>query len=244
MSAFYDAVVMPEHETGKISLSTRDIHVSRTSTSGKLGARIGTRAQLAAIFPFLDAQVTLEGARGREKSEQAEQQDAIELHPIRNPHRQLVQLALHYAAHLPDRVTFAQDESWLDDLDPTYIRESPRALVFFDLPARQAIIPLATELASGRVVAIFDDLVAEISRTVRTLPPNYPAAEEPATRREYWRWFADNYSAIAAMNVLERGIGDGGPAQWVDYGSTSTTGRSNSPCGAGTTSKQESTHTP
>ncbi|MGX4656177.1 hypothetical protein ACWCHM_21055 [Micromonospora sp. SCSIO 07396] len=217
VSAFYDAVVMPEHETGKITLSTRDIRVSRSSTSGKLGARIGTRDLLASLFPFLDAHVALEGTHGREKSTQAEQGDSIELHPIRNPHRQLLQLALHYAAHLPDRVTFVQDQSWLDDLDRAYVRDSPRALVFVDLPAGQAIIPLAAELATGRVIAVFDDLVAEISRTVRTLPPHYPATEDPATRREYWRWFSDNYSAIAAMNVLERGIGDGGPVQWVDY---------------------------
>ncbi|MFI1192496.1 hypothetical protein ACH4T9_04355 [Micromonospora sp. NPDC020750] len=217
VSAFYDAVVMPENEAGKISISTKDIRLSRTSTNGKLGARIGTRELLAAIFPFLDAQISLEGSRGREKSKQAEDGDTIELHPISNPHRQLVQLALHYAAHLPSRVRFAQDEMWLDDLDEAYIKDSPRALVFFDLPARRAIIPLAAELTTGKVVAIFEELATEVSKTVRTLPPTYAATEEPETKREYWRWFSDNYNPISAMNVLERGIGDGGLARWVDY---------------------------
>ncbi|WP_343450073.1 hypothetical protein [Micromonospora oryzae] len=217
VSAFYDAVVMPEHEEGKLSISTRDIHLARTSTSGKLGARVGTRALLTTIFPFLDAHLTLEGARGSEKSKQSEDSGTIELQRINNPHRQLVQLALHYAAHLPGRVRFARDETWLDDLDDAYVTDSPRALVFFDLPARQAIIPLAVELTSGKVVTVFEELTAEVSRTVRSLPPPYPATEQHEAKREYWRWFSDNYRPISAMNVLERGIGDGGATRWVDY---------------------------
>ncbi|MGC4805257.1 hypothetical protein [Micromonospora sp. DT233] len=209
VTAFYDAVVMPEHKDGKISISTKDIRLSKTSTSGKLG----TRARLTTIFPFLDAHISLEGSLGREKSKQAEKGGTIELHPIDNPHRQLVQLALHYAANLPSRVKYARDVVSLDDRDEAYVTDSPRALVFLDLPPGRAIIPLAAELSTGRVATVFDDLATEVAKTVRTLPPAYG----PGTKREYWRWFSDNFDAISAMNVLERGIGDGGRARWVDY---------------------------
>jgi hypothetical protein len=217
VSALYDAVVSPEVETGKISISTKGITLSKTSTGGKLGARVSTRQVLAAIFPFLDAQVSLEGSRGREKSTQAELGDTIELHPIRTPHRQLVQLALHYAAHLPERVRYARDEASLGGLDESYVEGSPRALVFLDLPPGQAIIPLAAEQSSGRVVTVWDDLTAEIAKKVHALPSASATADDAAEREAYWHWLAEHYRPNSAVDVLERGIGEGGPVSWVDY---------------------------
>lgn len=217
ISAFYDAVVMPENDTDKISISTKDVALSKTSVTGKVGAKVGTGALLATIFPFLDAEASAEGAGGHERSKGAERADVIELRPIRTPHRQLVQLALHYAANLPNRVCYLRDGNWGRLLDPLYIAEIPRALVFLDLLPRQPIIPLATELATGRVVTLFDELAAEMSKNVRSLPPSYPMADDREVTRRYWEWYSANYSPIAAMNVLERGIGEGGLARWVDY---------------------------
>ncbi|MFC8615577.1 hypothetical protein ACFT9M_04035 [Micromonospora purpureochromogenes] len=217
VSAFYDAVVMPEHDTDKIAISTKNVRLTKTNVTGKAGARVSTSAVLATIFPFIDAQANLEVGGGHETSSQSDRGDTIELRPIKTPHRQLVQLALHYSANLANRVTYIEDANWGNLLDASYASASPRALVFLDLPPRQPIIPLAAELTTGRVVTLFDDLAAELSKTVRTLPPNYPAIDNPEETREYWAWYSAHYSARAAMNVLERGIGEGGLVRWVDY---------------------------
>ncbi|MBQ1065241.1 hypothetical protein [Micromonospora sp. D75] len=116
-----------------------------------------------------------------------------------------------------DEVSYIRDGNWDALLDPAFVAATPRALVFLDLPPAQPIIPLAAELTTGRVVTLFDELAAEVSKRVRSLPPPYPGVDDPAETRNHWAWYSANYSAIAAMNVLERGIGEGGLARWVDY---------------------------
>ncbi|GAA4472851.1 hypothetical protein [Phytohabitans houttuyneae] len=208
---------MPESETDKISISTKDMKLSKTSVTGKAGLRLGTSALLATIFPFLDARANVEGTRGKERSTQEERGDVIELRPIKTPHRQLIQLALHYSANLPDRVCSIGADDYGPVLDAAYVTQLPRALVFFEVPAGLPIIPLAVEHANGKVVTLFDELAGGISKTVRTLPPTYPAEDDSNATREYWKWYSNNYKPIVAMNVLESGIGEGGLPRWVDY---------------------------
>jgi hypothetical protein len=226
VSAFYDAVVMPENDTEKITISTKEMNLAKTNIGGKAGFTMGTTELLTTIFPFLSARASVEGGIGKESSSQHERADTIDLRPIKTPHRQLVQLALHYAANLPERVCYLYNGNWQPLLKPSFSEQIPRVLVFLDLNARQPLIPVAAELASGRVVTLFDQLATEMSSSVRTLPPKYPDGDDPEATRAYWQWYSANYNPIAAMKVLEWGIGEGGLPRWVDYRLRMTDGES------------------
>jgi hypothetical protein len=152
--------------------------------------------------------------------------------PLRSPHRDLVHLAFHYLKNHRDRVRVLQfggsqksKKDWDADLG-----RLPKVLAFIDFAPNTIFLPIAAELASGRVVLFFNDLIpvlAKMGATHRTLPIDYP--EEPPNlpddkkkelkkrRREYWRWFESNFEAGAAMNVVERLVGENGPVRWIDY---------------------------
>jgi len=102
-------------------------------------------------------------------------------------------------------------------MDKTYQTRIPRALVFLDLEPQQSIVPVAAELASGRVATLFEELATETSKVARTLPPPYPTKDDPDATRAYWQWYSTNYHPITSMSVLEKGIGEGGRPRWVDY---------------------------
>lgn len=156
VSAFYDAVVMPESDTDRIIISTEDMKLNRANISGKLGAKVGTSALLGAIFPFVTAHASGETARGSERQAGTEHGDTVELKPVKTPHRQLVQLALHYSADLPNRVRYITAENFYLMLDKEFALQGPRALIFLEIPPSHPIIPLAAELSNGKVVTLFE----------------------------------------------------------------------------------------
>lgn len=233
VGAFYDAVVMPQSSTGKTVLE-----VSK-GTGFKLGGKVGGSLEvgpsdiLKMWFPFLSAKATATAEGTGETSGDSHDKRTIELLPIDTAQRQLVQLALHYSANLQDRLQFVEqtdlpNPEWRHK---DYIRSSPRALCFIELPGLEdasastltatKLIPLAAEFADNAVVLFFDRFRSENGRT---MPPNYPKFDEKETetvrtdkRKEYWDWFDKNYDVGIATEMVEEAAKEHGRVRWIDF---------------------------
>src|SRR5262245_57557239 len=118
VSALYNAVAKPEHETEKITLNLEDSKEFKLEAKAEIKGKLGAAAWLRKVFPFLDAEVEASGAAGGSGGIQKKKGSEIELRPVDTPQRQLVQLALHYWINLPHRtsaVAFPSDAAWLAD---------------------------------------------------------------------------------------------------------------------------------
>jgi len=100
IEAFYDAVVRPEYEKKSITLSMSETDTVTTAIEGGVEVEMSASKWVRTVFPFLDANVKAGGKASREHGNATHKAETIELQPISNPHRQLVQLALHYAINL------------------------------------------------------------------------------------------------------------------------------------------------
>jgi hypothetical protein len=230
IGAFYDAVVRPENTTGKITLQLNNATANKIS--GKVAGEVGF--SLGKIFPYLglpdlQAKVSTEGAGERTKSSQ--ETETIEIHPISTPQRQLVQMALHYAVNLNERlfvIDGLQDAIWRA---PETILALPRALVFINLPSlaeakekrivETKLIPMAAEFSDGEVVLIHKNLLSGDGRTVPPAHPDFKPSKSAdiihAERQEYWRWFSTNFSPETSMLAVEEASKGRGKMRWIAY---------------------------
>jgi hypothetical protein len=222
VAAFYDAVVRPEAERKKITLSLKSMESEKTTTSGELTTEVSIAKWITTIFPFLDAKIGGKVAAASEAEHGTESAREIELQPINSPQRQLVQLALHYAVNLPNRIRVISnptDRSWYDDL---YAQALPRALVFIDFPAKSAFMPMAVELDNGKVVLIYDEYAKSLvdeKKSPNPRPDDRKLTEEQKATawRNYWKWYSDHFDSYIAMRTIESQVGSGGRVRWIDY---------------------------
>lgn len=226
VTALYNAVAKPEHETEKITLSMEKL--GAFEGKGKVGVegKVGLAKWIKTIFPFLDAEakVSVEGevSGKREKKEGSE----IELRPIETPQRQLVQLALHYFVNLPFRTRVVEkitDDGWLED---AFVGGLPRGLVFVEFSEETPFVPMAVEVDQGTVQVVYKDLMDSlVGPKQRKDIPVYP---EPAyykgrleelmqEREKYWNFFASNFSSTLAMEAIEQKAARGGLIHWIAY---------------------------
>jgi hypothetical protein len=224
VTAFYDAILRPEFDTGVIRLSKSEMRAKRTSLEGGLSGEVSTSALVKKIFPFLDAKVSGSAKRLGERSKKQETSDTIELHEISTSQRQLIQLALHYIADLPGRVVHAVDDSISSWRGKEYIKSVPRALVFLEISEETIIIPAAAELNEGRVITFFDKLIPALSGKSNTIPEDFPSDHSGSddalreARLKYWKWYADNFDSHKAMTVVESAIFESrGRVRWIDF---------------------------
>jgi hypothetical protein len=91
-------------------------------------------------------------------------------------------------------------------------------MLMIDLPAQSRFIPAALELASGKVVPVFDELATKLELRGAPNKPTYPGSGSPReARNDYWKWFADNYSDRDAGTVIEDAAGTGSKIAWIDF---------------------------
>lgn len=225
VAAFYDAILRPEHETLSIQLSERDLQ----KLEGQLGITVGAKMQVSnlikALFPFLNAEASA-SAEGKAKLEKDKSKSkTVEFRPISTPQRQLVQLAIHYAIHQSHRVAFVNDissdgKAWRSQ---DFITRTPRGLVFLNLPPKTMLIPLAAEVAEGKVVMIWDQFAERIRGDDTRCPkyaeakPDVPPEETEKNRREFWSWLKRNFDADVAIKTVEDIIADNGRIWWIGY---------------------------
>lgn len=230
---FYNAVARPSTKKGK---TTVDVSKERAlELAGALGVEGGISpgdfgGVLAPIMKALGVKLTakgeLKGGGQRKKAERT----TIELIEVEDPMRQLVQLTLHYMTNHKDRLFLPSSPSEKPWRDAKTIAMVPRALVFLDLPgeatvpangAKTRLIPTAAEFANGKIELIYNNLHGDNEAAV----PKYPepkvdvsAAALAESRKTYWKWFADNFSATLSMVSIEKAASDAGcRIQWIDY---------------------------
>jgi hypothetical protein len=152
---------------------------------------------------------------------------AIELEPIKTPERQLAQITgVYLAAHF-DRLTIPRRQSDLAAIPYSDLARSPRRLAFLDLPSLSnpgtdlplIILPTAAEFEGGKVHLLYLDLV---SRMGKRKPPRYPEMERDAEKRrelekQYWQFFATEFSETDAIEVIEEASSKLGRIRWINY---------------------------
>jgi len=226
VSALYNAVAKPEHETSKITLSLKNTKQFGLEGEAKVGAELGLAAWLKTVFPFLDAKATAEVGINAKAELEKEKGSEIELRPIDTPQRQLVQLALHYLINLPHRTRLINSFDETDWLSGDFISSLPRGLVFVDFQPGTKFVPMATEIEGGSVKVIYPDLVQSFSKP-NEVCPEYPepadftrpekADELSKMLKKYWDFFAVNYKSRLAMEAIEKNVTEGKLIRWIDY---------------------------
>lgn len=233
---FYDAVVQPQNETMTTSLVISKETVTKLNGRFGIGGSVSPSdllASLTTILPFLKVEAHAEAEGTAERGTTQGETRTVNLREIRTPQRQLVNLVLHYLVNQPDRL-FLQD----DPSDPTWrtpeaAKGVPRALLFLDLPGQDELrndahqrpevrlIPTAGEFSNGNVELLYRLLT---SRDGRQIPPHYTEPDEvktpeelKSTRKEYWRWFDENFSATRAMQIIEDAARANGRIRWIDF---------------------------
>jgi hypothetical protein len=215
--AFYDAVVRPETEQKKITLSLKSLESQKTTTEAELTGEVSIAKWITTIFPFLDASVggkiggSTESERGKEEGRE------VELQPINSPQRQLVQLALHYIVNIRPRIRIVSDPLNPNWSDPKFAQSLPRALVFLDFPSKSVFIPMAAELANGKV-ALIHEAYLEAASQKNPAPDNRHLTPEArdAAWDEYWDQFVKTFDAQIAMRTIEKQA-EGSRIRWIDY---------------------------
>jgi hypothetical protein len=228
---FYDAVVRPP---GKESAT---IEVSDLNSFKKaLGIKGGVSVGLSKLLSVFGVSVGAEGSM--EKSGERDIKKTFRLESIDTPHRQLIDLTAWYAAVRPTRLltvsamatgvrwkttgSWTQTGEWHSE---AFIRQTPRALAFVDIPPLSKFIPTAAELDQGRVVPFYRDLILELANSKTGLPDPYPESapgqsegELLAERKKYWSWFAESYNPQRAMQIVETVVNrNPGLIQWIDF---------------------------
>jgi hypothetical protein len=228
VEAFYDAIARPETKSGGVQ-ATRTI-VNKLHAKVSAGAEATAKfPRLIKLFPFLDAEAKVSiGAEG-EVEQDDEKVEKSEYLPIDTPQRQLVQLALHYFTNWPTRMALASGvpAAGAEWLRPDFALATPRAMVFIDFPAHTSFIPVAAEVANGKVEMIFPRLQKAYSKAGDTLPPDYPGthadlteADDTSQQCAYWDWFGERMKRkpnLATIAVEETIAAGGGRVQWIDY---------------------------
>ena len=223
ITALYDAVVRPETETGKITISLEKLRGESGKLHGKIQGEIGISSWIKKLLPFLDAKVGGEAGGEASKEESEKRGQTIELRPVTSPYRQLIQLTLHYAANHPGRMRIVLDpckEGWYDE---QFVEALPRSLVFLEIPREAKLMPMAAEGDNGTVRPLHAELAKRLSEEVDGTPkyPSHRKFPDPALyqqkQAEYWQWFAKNFSSQNAMAAVEEVVKDGGRLRWIDY---------------------------
>jgi hypothetical protein len=219
IKSLYNAVALPQFQTESLTISTKDVAVSKWTAGGQIEVS-AAESLLAKVFLPVSAKASAKGERG---GEQTQGKDEVwNLLPVATPERQLLNLAIHYGAHLKGHlwtVYGLRELSWLDELVSGGL--SPRPLVFLELEADTPIVPMAAELTDGKVVLFYNRISAAVTSPGQTLPLDYPK-EAGAAMNEYWSWFQDDRArgedtSRLLMRVVEDEIGAAGRPRWIDY---------------------------
>jgi hypothetical protein len=221
---FYDAVVRPPTKEGltTLELSKETADEVKGSVKGEAGLDLGWLAQ---VFPFLKAKAG--GSAGMAHGTTEGSSRTVELHPIENPTRQLVQLCIYYLAKYPERAIYADGGSGNDWDKPAIIDTLPRALLALNLPGAQEakkralpatkLIPVAAEFTNGTVVTYFDKIRPKAGESAPA-HPDLASADYAQQKKTYWKWYADRFEIQPSIELIEASVREQQcRIQWIDF---------------------------
>lgn len=219
IKSLYNAVALPEYERECVTMSTKDVKVSKWTAGGQVEVSAGD-SLLAQILAPISAKATVKGDRGGEKTHGTE--DTWKLTAVDAAERRLTNLAIHYAANLKSRVWNViglEDDAWLKAARLETI--APKPLVFIDVEPGRTIMPMAAELGNGNVVRFFSEFGSAVIKAGGTAPPPYPITDAGPEANAFWSWFADNKPggkdpSLLLMDLIEDQIGNGGRLRWIN----------------------------
>ncbi len=231
VSRFYDAIARPQTKDGAATVEITDETVKELKGKLELEASVTTEkfaALLAPLLAFVKPSVKATGNVEGTKTSTAGNAVSFELVPVNTPQSQLEALTLLYLTNYPKRIFFSTLQTSPDWRDTKSISAVPRSLVFLDLPSYEEavqnnsvstkLIPTAAEFENGKIVPIFEGLLAQNGER----PPKYPdkpgKPEQLADeRKQYWQWFEKNFNATSAMIAIEKAATENGKIRWIDY---------------------------
>lgn len=149
---------------------------------------------------------------------------------IHSSEQRLQDIVLDYRKTMPERLLFAAGEGgkltshagtplrW-DEAEALADRPGPRPLLFFDLPAGSAILPMAGETVEGKTVLLYEWLIDRMTKAGCVIPP-FPADDDPNAARAkdaHWNALIGHYRNRIALEVIEHGFSSGHRIEWIDY---------------------------
>jgi hypothetical protein len=230
VNRFFDAVVRPEYEQGKVVREVGEDTVRKIK--GGLGIEGSIKAKVPAFLSFLlgDVEASAKASVSGEAARETAQKSALktELLSINSAERKLEDLALYYLLHHRDRIVFNEGYMEGDNSKPwrdapfDRLLDVPRAIAFLDLPPRTKLIPTAAEFANGEIVLLYQLLLKQLTgedggpkSTYPTTAPTDAALREE--RRKYWASFDNRFSEREAMRVVETAATSRGRINWIDF---------------------------
>jgi hypothetical protein len=218
--SLYYSVALPEYEAESITVATESVKTKTWSVGGKVQSE-ASFGGIASFLASLKASVGFDAGRGGQTQDKSG--DTIKLVPVDSPERRLLNLAVHYAANLENRVwnVFGvRDFNWI--MESAAMGPPGKPLIFLDVPPDVPIVPMAAELPNGNVVLFFNRIAAAVKVPSEKLPPGYPRQPDPNEMNTYWDWFQnkkignDADTSYILMHVVEDTIGTGGRPRWID----------------------------
>lgn len=217
----HGAIVQPEYvllqsqETAQRSHTKTEADELQAGLEGSIPAflKIGTQAKISSGT-----------ATGLSAAQQLTKQF------IYSSEQRLQEIVVAYWEKRPERVLFAiagegelislagKTLSWRDAEALTDL-PGPRPLMFFDLPPRSAILPMAGETVEGTTILLADRLIERLAKMGRTIPP-FPSDDDPdvsARKDAHWAALVEHYHSWSALEVIEEGFSSGHWIEWIDY---------------------------
>jgi len=218
----HGAVVQPEYvllqsqETAQRSRGTTEADELQASLEGSIPAflKLGTQAKIST---------------GTTTGASAAQQLTKQF--IHSSEQRLQEIVVAYWEKRSERVLFAiggeggltslagKTLSWHAAEELTDLA-GPRPLLFFDLPPRSAILPMAGETVQGKTILLADRFIEKLTNMGEVIPPfptddSYP---DVAARKEaHWAALVEHYHSWSALEVIEEGFSSGQRIEWIDY---------------------------
>lgn len=160
--------------------------------------------------------------------------------------RQLAEISIYYNEYEQDRIFINRQLDDRDWRDPESITDTPRQLVYLELPSQQEaqqdeylietkLVPIAAEFEDGAVVPVYQTLIDKIYDRILEeasrddddeIPPmlSYPersdyedTAELDAKRHEYWDQFKQYFKPKEAIRVVEDAAKEHGRIDWIAF---------------------------
>jgi hypothetical protein len=223
VGALWDAVVRPEGRRGRtvVSLARYEGQATRMAA---LDGEVSLSRLLTTLLPCLSVN-SAAGPATRLEPTGVGRGETVELLPAETPQRQLVQLTLHYLAHLPRRIRLVGDPTRPGWHSEEWIAAAPRALVFLDFAGAAKdlggtlFMPMAAEIEGGQVVTCCDQLRTLDGSPRAAYPDHHIFAtdeEYAGAMTKYWQWF-ERVDPRSAMKAVESAVLGKGRIQWIDY---------------------------